>query len=165
MAEKMIVEGVLYGADAMVAAWVTERLGVGLVEVPFVAFGILPEAIADAKVSESLPVALIGGAMFFNHSNVPGRRDIYCAVAVDDIGAGRIPVVQRILQYPFGELNLPRVSAEISMANDRAVRQAKNLGFVLEGRKRHAADDGTDIGLFGLYRETSEFWKRRRAAA
>lgn len=159
---RAIVDGVLYGCDAQVAVWVNERLGLGAVEVPFRAFGILPEAIVDGEAAEDMPKRLIGGAYFYNWVSTPGRRDIYCAVAVDDIGAGRIPVIQRILQFPFGELDLPRISAEISLSNERAVRQAKNLGFVLEGRKKHIADDGSEWGQFGLYRATCEFWKRRR---
>jgi RimJ/RimL family protein N-acetyltransferase len=160
--KRSVVDGVLYGCDARVATWVNERLGLGPVEVPFKGFGILPEAIVDGEAAEDMPNQLIGGAYFWGWSSTPAKRDIYCAVAVDDIGAGRIPVIQRILAFPFGQLDLPRISAEISMTNERAIRQARNLGFVLEGRKKNISDDGSEWGLFGLYRDTCEFWKRRR---
>lgn len=161
-----IVDGVLYNADARVGAWVAERLDQDLINLPFMAFGILPEAIVrDELTLENLPTKLIGGAYFFNHHAGPDQYDITIAVAVDDIGAGRIPVVQRILEYPFGDLDLPRVSAEICMSNHRAIKQAENVGFVLEGVKRNSgARDGDDIGMFGLYRDTCKYWNMREAA-
>lgn len=161
-----IVDGVLHGADARVGAWVASRLDQEVIDVPFSAFGILPEAIVkDDLTLENLPTKLIGGAYFFNHHAGPDQYDITIAVAVDDIGAGRIPVVQKILEFPFGTLDLPRVSAEICMSNTRAIKQAENVGFVLEGVKKHSAADGHEIGMFGLYRETCKYWQRKNEAA
>ena len=42
------------------------------------------------------------------------------------------------LTYGFDELHLHRIQLEVLATNDRAIRVYERLGFLHEGRKRHA---------------------------
>jgi RimJ/RimL family protein N-acetyltransferase len=71
------------------------------------------------------------------------------------------PAIRQILDYPFGQLKLPRISAEMALNNADGVNSAVKLGFRLEGRKRKKMRDGTDMGVFGLLAEDAikaGFW-------
>lgn len=143
-----VIDGVLYGADAHVATWVQERLGGELVKVPFVAFGVI-----EAN-------RLVAGAYYHSWHDNNVIRDITIAVAIDDAAALKPETVARVLDYAFGQLKLPRITAEIPLANERAVQQATRLDFKLEGRKRKATPDGGEIGIFGLLAEECRVWQR-----
>lgn len=155
--------GLVYGADAEVAAWVSDRLGGGPVKKLFVAIGALRPGTDPKDVTdETLPGLLVGGAYFFDEESGDGYSDIYWSVAVEDEffqSAGLRDIVRRVLEFPFRMRDLRRISAYIDLANERAVRQAQKLGCVLEGRKRAMAPNGGDVGLFGLLRDECPFWK------
>jgi hypothetical protein len=51
------------------------------------------------------------------------------------------------------QLKKPRVTAEISMKNERCIKLALGMGYKQEGLKEGAADDGGDLGVFGLMKE------------
>lgn len=156
----MVHDRVLYGADPEVATWVQVRLGSELVETQYVALGILKSGIDPATMSpETLPTSLSGGTYFWGWRRPPQPTDIWVAVAIDDNDGVDLQVVKRILTYPFLVEKIDRISAEIALDNDRAVRQAKKLGFRLEGEKR-----GTGFGYFGLLRSECPFWTRGEAA-
>ena len=93
-----VIDGVLYGSDAEVAVWIKERLGVTTAPtaIPFIALGIVEGN------------QIVGGAMFWNHYD--GEvRDISVTVALaDDVQLARKTVV-KLLEYPFGDLGLPRI--------------------------------------------------------
>lgn len=155
MDQRKIVDGVVYGFDAEVAVWVNERLGGGMVEVPFVALGALPEGKdADAIMAQKRPLELVAGAYFFNHD--AGHRDVYMACACDNIAALRPNTIAKLLAYPFGVLGCQRISAEVASGNERAIRQAEAFGFQIEGIKRKS-----DVVLMGLLPEECPFWQRR----
>ena len=110
---KAVVDGVLYGSDAEVAVWIKERMGVSLpTAIPFVAFGVIEEN------------QIVGGAMFWNY--YAGRiNDISVTVALaDDVHLKR-DVVVKLLEYPFGQLALPRMSAMTA----RRCGQASSTSF------------------------------------
>lgn len=159
MKQWAVVDGVLYGADAEVCTWVNERMGGGLVPTMAVAFGVLDEGGEEGLAPDNLPTRLIAGAYFFNHYD-GDVSDITVSVAVDDIASARPAVFQRILAYPFGQLGVRRITAEIDQGNERAIRQAEMLGFKLEGLKRRMGKDGGDVGVFGLLPDEARFWKR-----
>lgn len=153
-AEPCVVDNVLYGCDAEVGAWVNAVLGSGIITVPFVGFGIIQEATPNGPAPDS--VNLNGGAYFFNFEQ-GDTRDCMVAVAVSD-GIQSNPLqfraqIRRILDYPFAFLDLPRITAEIRMDNEKCIRAAQTMGFVLEGRKRFKCSDGGDVGVFALYRD------------
>lgn len=165
--EWVVWDRVVYGADPEVATWVQVRFGAEVVKIPAVALGVLAVGVDPATLNEAtLPEALIAGAYFWGVNG----RDVWVTVTADDIEAGNPEVVRRILHYPFGPigaggLDRTRISAEIALDNDRAVRQARKLGFRLEGTKRAAGPDGGDIGYFGLLRDECPFWTRKQEAA
>lgn len=132
-----IVGGVLYGADDVVGEWINARLGDDKSEIPFVALGVV--------AGERLAL----GAMFFNQQ----EKDITLALAADpDVGFYRRAVAQ-VFAFPFVQLGLPRVTAEIPLSNEKSIAGAKWLGFVREGVKRRAAPDGGHVGVFGLLKK------------
>lgn len=149
-----VIDGVLYGSDAEVAVWIKERLGVTTAPtaIPFIALGIVEGN------------QIVGGAMFWNHYD--GEvRDISVTVALaDDVQLARKTVV-KLLEYPFGDLGLPRITALIQMSNTRAIDQALKIGFKLEGRMRRATRDGGEVGIFGLLADECAIWQRRDAPA
>jgi hypothetical protein len=152
------IKGVVYFADDIVARWVQERLGGNAVLVPYVAIGIVHPDIKDEQVDDvNLPNMLTAGAFFWNHQ--PGN-DIVVSVASDTFLSGRPQPIQDVLDYPFGVLDLKRLSAEIEETNTISIRNAEKLGFVLEGVKKFAGSGGCDVMLFGLYRDGCKFWKR-----
>ena len=158
-----VVDGrLVYGADAEVATWVNMRLGGGAVQTLFIAIGVLKDGIAPRDVSaETLPDQLGAGAYFFNHQAEDDYSDLSVSVAADDITTATPDIFQQILNYPFGQLGCRRISAEIDLSNERAVRQAQKLGFKLEGRKRRMAPKGGDVGVFGLLHDECPFWRPR----
>jgi RimJ/RimL family protein N-acetyltransferase len=128
--------GVLYGADQIVARLVNEKCG-----------GEFEPGVIQAALGILSSDGLVGGVIFSNY--MPGR-DITISVAVEGKRLWRPHLLARCLAYPFWQLELPRVTAEIDAANERSLRNALKLGFIPEGRKR-----GIDVCVMGLLR--SEF--------
>ena len=149
---KCVVDGVLYGSDAEVAVWIKDRMGTSVpTTIPFVAFGIIEND------------QMVGGVAYWNYYDGE-MRDITVTVALaDDVNVKR-QTVEKLLAYPFEQLKLPRITAFINMGNARAVEQAMKIGFRLEGRMRKAAQDGGDIGIFGLLASECQIWTQRRTA-
>jgi RimJ/RimL family protein N-acetyltransferase len=131
-----VVDGVLYGADDLVGEWINARMGDSKPDVPFVAMGVF----------HGDRIAL--GTMFFNQQDA----DITVAFAAEPKGC-KTRAIARIMAYPFLELGLPRVTAEIPLSNKASIRFAEGLGFVREGVKRRAAPDGGHVGVFGLLKK------------
>jgi RimJ/RimL family protein N-acetyltransferase len=131
-----VVGGVLYGADELVAEWVHRKMGADKPELPCVAMG----AFARDRLAM--------GAVFFNQQ----EADITVAFAAEPYGCKPRAIAQ-ILTYPFHELGLPRVTAEIPLSNTASIRFVTGLGFVREGVKRRAAPDGGHVGVFGLLKK------------
>ena len=133
----LIKNGVLYGADDIVSEWVQRRLGGIKAHRPCVALGV-----TDGN-------DLLGGIVFFNATD----SDIQCAVAAVGPQAAKPRAMAQIFAYPFVQLGLERVSAEIELDNERSIKLARGLGFVREGTKRRAAPGGRHVGVFGLLRQ------------
>lgn len=136
MSQPVIVEGVLYGADELVAEWVARKLGrkePG--DRPYVALGM-----TDGE-------NLVGGMVFFNQR---GNAEVHVSAAADDPKAMRLRGLARMYAYAFNQLGVRRITAEVEMSNTRSIRLVQGLGFVREGVKRKAAPDGGHVGVFGL---------------
>jgi len=151
----VVVNNVLYNADAIVAAYMNDVFGLDITTVTYVALGIVDPNSESASIRDRL----IAGCYFYNHVDLPGKRDISVAAVMTDQAATNRAAIRQILAYPFRELQLPRISAEIDMTNTRSLRQAEILGFQLEGIKKRMGQNGGDWGVFGLYPETCPFWK------
>lgn len=138
----MLADGVLYGQDQTVHRFVTERLGSGAIkDGPYVGLGFIERG------------DLAAGFVFFNYR---AGSDVEIAIAIDSITACHPKNACRIVRYPFVQLDLPRVSAEIPLENERAVRTALAMGFVREGVKRKADKGRGHVGVFGLLRKDAK---------
>lgn len=158
----MVINGVLYGCDALMAAWVSDRLQSEMPMVPYVAFGICTEGTPEGPVNDLSTVMLLAGVYWYNHYTGPDQFDITCAVASDTELAGRPDVIRKILEYPFGQLKVPRVTGEVVASNERAIRTAEKLGFKIEGLKRKAARGGEDMCVLGLLPDECPIWTRQK---
>lgn len=156
-----VVNGVVYGQDAAVAAWTTGILGQPVIATGLYALGMLRDGVETPR----LPDDLVCGVVFFHHFDAErdeGYSDCTVQVAVTDITAVRPAALRQILDFAFGpkdkgNMALRRVTAYIDLSNERAVRNAMKIGFKLEGRKPRMSPSG-DVGLFGLYPDGCPFW-------
>lgn len=146
--EPYVLDGILFNDDARMTVWVQERLGVSV-----------PVATMTRAFGMIRGDRIVAGAYFYDYYNKEDISDITLAAAMD------VPVtdcrdgMKRVFQYPFVELGLRRVSAEIELANRKAVDQAQLIGFVMEGVKRFKGKGGSDVGVFGLYPNNCVFLK------
>ena len=104
--ETYVLDDIIFNDDARMAVWIHERLGIEApVTTMFKAFGL----IRDGQV--------IAGAYFANLVDLADYKDIMfaaaCDVPVQDCRKG----LKRVFEYPFVELGLPRVTAQIAMTN------------------------------------------------
>lgn len=167
------LNGVIYRADHAVAVWVQSRLGGDLVAtLGYVALGVVHPHFTDEQANKMLDDAavpnlqslLAAGAVFFNELSGSGAlggevSDIMVSVAVDNLETAHPRVFREVLQYPFGERKLRRITAEIESNNQRCIAQAEKLGFKLEGRKREGGPGGSDVLIYGLLPRECPFWK------
>lgn len=61
--------------------------------------------------------------------------------------------------YAFNNLRRARVTVETPVSHPVMLRVNDHLGFVREGIKRGAADDGGDLVIFGMLREECRWIK------
>lgn len=158
----VIVDNVIYHADAEVVTWVNAMLGGGVTPKLCYGLAVLADGFDEARVTErTLPEAIACGAYFFDHydADESGFSDITCAVAVRDPNVIKPAALKRLLDYPFGHLNVSRITSFIPQENVHALEAAQRLGFVVEGVKKHmqVANDGA-VCMLGLYRETCRWW-------
>ena len=147
MTTPYVVDGVLYGADEVVGAWVQKHLHGGVISGPYTALGVLAN---DGK--------LVCGAMWYNQRDADVELGLYAS----DFRPSMPAVYRRMLAHPYQTLGVNRVSAEIAASNERVCRLALGLGFRLEGRKRQACKDGGDTLLFGMLRDECIFLKKAK---
>jgi Acetyltransferase (GNAT) domain len=157
----VIIDGVLFGMDAAVTAFVMSSLhGDDTSPVPVFgyAFGIVDPSKQDVDAL-ILPGDLIGGVIFYNHED-SDRSDMAVTVSNSDISTAHPRTIRKVLEYPFEQLKVQRLSAEIDLTNERSIRNAEKLGFKLEGLKRRKSKSGGDWGVFGLLPEECPIWTR-----
>lgn len=160
----IVHDGVLFGADVEVATWTQATLDGGVVQTLFTALGILQPGVRPEQINEdTVMTVLAGGAIFFNHHHEDGCSDITVTVANYDERTGHPSVIRRVLAYPFQQLKVRRITAEIHAGNERSIRNATALGFREEGRKRRAGPNGTDIVIMGLLPDECAIWKDEAA--
>lgn len=140
--EHKIINGLIYGADDWVGSWVNEKCGGDFVT-PNGAFS----AIGALNGSD-----LVAGVSFFNQNN----NDIYCAFAVTNAAVLTRGRLTDAFEYPFHELGLNHVSAEVLSTNQKCIKLVSSIGFRLEGKKREAGPAGEDVFIFGLLKAEFE---------
>lgn len=132
------MDGLLFHADDVVAEWVNCMCGGGKVFAPFTAIGVISQS-----------AGLTAGAVFHSYSG----QDVTVTAASVGPSLRLRSAIRAGLSYAFKQLQVARVSAEIELENARMIRLAEGLGFVREGVKRRAAQNGKHVGVFGLLKK------------
>lgn len=72
-------------------------------------------------------------------------------IALDDRRCVTPRTLRAVFAYPFEQLKLPRVTAQVGAGNVRSLNLVRKLGFVQEGVKRRGLGDEDEL-IFGLLR-------------
>lgn len=157
-----VVDGVLYGRDAEAGAFVNAELGSGgVTTIPYHGLSIIDDP------EDGRPSGVVCAAQFFNHRAPKdgSSGDITVAIASTPAFVDRLPAfrtsIRQMMAFPFEQLGLGRITAEIDLSNERVVRAAEHLGFRLEGKKRRMGRGGGQVGIYGLLKDearTSGYW-------
>ena len=140
-----IHDGVLFGADVAVAAWVQDRIPGCMGFGPCAALGI----VRDGQI--------VGGVVFSGWH--PDGRDVEVSGAVGPgFRVGRAGV-RRLLRYAFVQLGCVRITARTAKRNRDARAFLDRLGFRIEGVRRAAHDGRQDQILYGLLARECRFLK------
>lgn len=128
----------VYGDDARVCHWASERIGLG-----------------DHWPSDTVTIALEEGgrlvvAALFNHFEL---SDCHIHVASDGSrNWARRDVLAAVFAFPFRQIGCSRITAPIASRNKASLIMAIKLGFVPEGRKERALGDD-DLSLLVMFNE------------
>lgn len=136
----------VFGEDDVVAEWMNKRFGGKGRPADSVSVGIV-----DRDMN------LIGAFQWFNVRD----RDIEFSVVVNDPRAITRATLRAVFAYPFIQLRLPRVTAEIPLADKQTVQLAYRFGMTREGVKRSAHERG-DVGVFGLLRSNCKILRNTK---
>ncbi|HXV24190.1 MAG TPA: GNAT family protein [Alphaproteobacteria bacterium] len=127
---------ILTGQTETIVRWVEARLpGYRAFDAP-AGFGVLREG------------RLAAGVIFHNYDARAG--DIELVIAADSPRWASREVFFAAFAYPFLQLGCRRVTARVPVANRRARRLVEGAGFTLEGLMRSAAQDGSDVLIYGM---------------
>jgi RimJ/RimL family protein N-acetyltransferase len=98
---------------------------------------------------------IVAGMAVMNVDNRHGNAEI--AMATSGPRWASRATVRKLLEYPFCQLGLRRITTIISAANEPALKLNRQLGFKQEGVMRHGMGD-EDAIIMGLLREEAERW-------
>jgi hypothetical protein len=174
VAEKIPVvrDGLLYGADSDVAAWVGEKLGCGITLIPMQAIGIIAADVPNgpAPPTPELRHKIIAGAIFWGlNRGIIGSDPVTneeftwnkmaVSAACDNVAAAHPELLARMLDYPFGDENCDLLTAEIALSNTNALRQAKKLGFRQVGIM-DSPRPGGEMAFLTMRRDQCDIWQK-----
>ena len=94
-------------------------------------------------------------AVMVAHDYEPVYKAIQISMAATRPDWARRSTIQKLLNYPFGQLKVDRLTTLISSDNARALRFNEGIGFVREGVMKNGCGERDRIVL-GLYRETAQ---------
>ena len=148
----VVHDGVLFGADDVVAAFVGARIphiGVaGFVGRPFQALGVV------------LNEHLIGGVVFSNFRGEGGKVfDMEVSIAFDHWRWARCATLARLFAYPFRQIGCPRITALVPADNRRTLKLMRSIGWTEEGRHPRGLDGVTTLVSFGMLPEDCRWLK------
>lgn len=130
--------------------WLQQRI-------PDITFGPQTKCIAFFEEGEGIK----GVVAFYNYRGT----GMEIAFAADGAWARR-DLMAQAMRYPFA-IGCHRVSALARKDNKKVRKLLEQLGFKQEGKLRRAAEDGTDMFIYGLLEHEFRFWpkpKMRKAA-
>ena len=93
-------------------------------------------------------------AVMVAHDFEPAYRNIQISMAATRPDWARRSTIQKLLNYPFSQLKVDRLTTLISSQNARALRFNEGIGFVREGVMKNGCGKHDRI-ILGLYRETA----------
>lgn len=131
----------LYGHDAEICAWVSERVG--------------------AKIDNGRAIGvvddgdyLVAGVAYSNYRGCD--MEMSCASETPEwLSKERLRI---FFAYPFGELGLLRVSAIADKKNKRGRKFIERIGFKLEGVHPKALD-GRDAVSYGMLAQDCKYFR------
>ena len=123
--------------DGMVAMWAAQRMG-------------LPRAWNQCTTLSLWDDAVIQCAVIYE-SYSPRNVSMHVA-AVDGKAWLNRAFLKAAFDYPFNQLKVERVTGLVPDSNEAAKRFDEHLGFKREGVMRGAADDGSDLIVYGMLR-------------
>jgi RimJ/RimL family protein N-acetyltransferase len=138
----------VFGHDALVAAWVRSRLEAAPLDGPVVAIGVASgdDIVAGVVYSQyvvtdsvEMTVAAAAGQPWLN------RRFLHTFFA-----------------YPFVQLGVRRVVSLIRDGNAPSRRLVEGLGFQLEGRLREGWSEDEDLLVYGLLKRECRWLRTDR---
>lgn len=122
----------IYGRDAEIVAWLNARTPG------------LPEGTAIGVARDGILIAGIAYTRFTGAA-------VEMAIAADRPSWASPRVLAALFAYPFVQLGCRRVTAITARRNKRCRRLLEGVGFVLEGKARHALPDD-DAMIYGMLR-------------
>lgn len=130
----------LFGHDAQVAAWVSQRL----TEYGGTGFGKCTAiGIFDGDGSR-----VIAGCVYFDYHEK--LQTLGMAIASDSPMFATKGTIRALLHYPFEQLGVFKVWATTLHTNAKAERFLKKVGFVREGILRHQFGPKRHAAFYGL---------------
>lgn len=135
--------------NADLLAWCAAHLSAGA------SFQIGSVAMGIARDNELLAVVAFDN---FRRSPTGNPVSIECSIAAASPRWASKGTIRAILNYPFCQLGVQRVTALVQETNTRSVRMLDRLGFVREGYVRQAFEDGSSMIVTGILREEARRW-------
>jgi RimJ/RimL family protein N-acetyltransferase len=97
---------------------------------------------------------IMGVAIFHNYR----QNDIEITFITATPRWATLGNIRGILNYPFIQLGVKRMTAITNKSNKKARKLLTGLGFILEGTHPYAARDCTAACTYGLYAKNAEKW-------
>ena len=93
---------------------------------------------------------LLGCMVYDNY--LPHLSNISVSIVITDKRCVRKQSIKRMLHYPFVELGVNRITANIDEKNEKSIKLCKQLGFKIEGVIREGSLDCRNLLVFGMLR-------------
>lgn len=138
----------MLGNDDKIAAWIADRI-------PYLRGESLGPC-TTFTVANNAGTKILGAVAFHNYR--PTFRSIEWSAAADNANWLSVPIINKIMAYPFSQLGCVRITAFIAKKNKRSREFQERFGFKHEGSLRRQAG-GDDLYIYGML--NSE-WKRSR---
>lgn len=138
----------LYGSDAFVKKWVSEKIG-------------NPEFGACSTIGILDGPTLIAGVVYHNYIESPMGNPIMCEIscaAIDKRWSNRY-TLKRLFSYPFSELKVGRLQVTIPVESQGVIKFNEKLGFKYEGTARKAHFLGGDVAVLGMLKDECRWLK------
>lgn len=138
----------MLGNDERIAAWISGRI-------PYLRGESLGPC-TTFTVANDAGTKILGAVAFHNYR--PTFRSIEWSAAADTANWLSVPIINKIMAYPFSQLGCVRITAFIAKKNRRSRDFQERFGFKHEGALRRQAG-GDDLIIYGMLNTE---WKRSR---